>query len=148
MEYDFVPDVPRDERFFGFMRKLFSRMLKAAYDNARFVKGDPHDFARVVGERDKSVGLHVKFPEIAEDGIVYEFHTDPFPGLKDRVDPRLLDATYMNFKVWYLLGDDWSYETPERIRENGTFTRHIITKRQSPHKELQSERRIEVPTVM
>ena len=72
-----------------------------------FKKGIPKEFVRVVGERDKSVGLKVKFLTVSKDKIVYQFWTDPFPGLKDRVAARLLDDTYMRFKVSYLLGDDW-----------------------------------------
>ncbi|MBI4170260.1 MAG: hypothetical protein HY514_01080 [Candidatus Aenigmarchaeota archaeon] len=145
---DFVPDISRDVRFFGlyetvfllyvekhgeeealeFMHELFSRALKPAYDQMNFAKGNAYDFARCVGERDKSVGLHVRFPKISADRIVYEFHTDPFPNLKGYIDPRRFDAAYMNFKIAYLLGEDWSYETPEHIWENGEFTRHIITK--------------------
>lgn len=102
--------------------------LGKAYDTMGFQKGSPQDFARVVGERDKSVGLDVKFPEVSENRIVYQFWTDPFPGLKGKVEPEELDATYMRFKVFYLLGEDWKYSTTKHLWNGDDCTEHVIEK--------------------
>ena len=149
MKYDFVHRVKRNEQLFdlctqayvtaeelygskealGYMKYLFSRFLKPTYDEMRFVKGDPHSFAKTVGKRDAAVGLHVIL-HVAKNKIIYEFHDDPFPELKRIVDPRDFDATYMEFNIEYLLGNDWTYTTPVHIWENEKFTRHIITRKQ------------------
>ena len=109
-------------------RKIMERGLKSAYDKAGFVKGDPKNFASVVGERDRSVGLEVEFPEVTDNRIVYRFHTDPFPNLKGEVDWRKLVDTYMAFKIRYLLGDDWTYKTTKHIWD-ADYTEHLISKK-------------------
>lgn len=108
--------------------KVMERGLTKAYDAAGFEKGSAVDFCRVVGDRDEGVGLEVDFPEVAENKIVYRFHTDPFPGLKGKVTPEKLDATYMRFKVRYLLGDDWQYKTTKHVWKGDAFSEHVITK--------------------
>jgi hypothetical protein len=116
----------------GFLKKLFSKALGKAYDEMGFQKGSYRDFCRVVAERDDGVGIEVDFPESSDRKIVYRFHTDPFPNLKGKVDPRLLADTYIRFKVEYLLGSNWTYETTRHIWEGSPFTEHVIT-----HQELQ-----------
>ena len=143
---DFVPEVPRDARFFGTheayflilkekfgeeaaleaMRCAMERNLTNAYVSMGFHKGNPQYFARVVGERDKSVGLHVGFPVVSDDKIIYQLRTDPFPGLKSHVVPEKLDATYMDFKVSFLLGSSWSYNTTKHLWEGKDCTEHVI----------------------
>jgi len=117
-----------EERTLDLFRQVMERGLKKAYDNSGFAKGDPQDFARVVGERDKNVGLHVEFPEVTKDRVVYQFHTDPFPNLKGSVESEKLDGTYMAFKVRYLLGEDWAYKTTKHLWNGGQFTEHVITR--------------------
>ncbi|MFC2143350.1 hypothetical protein ACFLQN_03040 [Candidatus Aenigmatarchaeota archaeon] len=112
----------------GVMRQMFQMNLEPAY-GTDFQKGSTQDAARVIGERDAGVGLDVRFPVIEENRLVYEFHTDPFPTLKGKVDPREFDACYMRFKVNHLLGPDWTYAIPEHIWENGEFTQHVITRK-------------------
>jgi hypothetical protein len=109
-------------------RQIMERGLKKAYDASRFEHGNPQDFVRVVGERDRNVGLHVEFPEVTENKIVYQFHADPFPSLKDQVECKKLDDTYMAFKVRYLLGEDWAYKTTKHLWDGDEFTEHVITK--------------------
>ena len=113
--------------------ELFTKVmcfgLGKAYDSMGFKKGFAKEFARVVGARDDSVGLCVEFPEVSEKRIVYQFHTDPFPGLKGKVAPEKLDATYMQFKVDYLLGAGWSYKTTKHLWKGDKFTEHVITKK-------------------
>ena len=109
------------------MRKVMELSLGKAYSAMVFTKGDPHDFARVVGERDKSVGLLVEFPVIAKEKIVYRFLTDSFPGLKGHVDAHELDATYMKFKISFLLGN-WKYKTTRHLWKGDAFTEHVIEK--------------------
>lgn len=117
-----------EERALGLFRKIMEKGLKKAYDTSGFEKGNPQDFVRVVGERDINVGLRVEFPEITEDRVVYQFHTDPFPNLKEHVDPERLDDTYMAFKVRYLLGENWKYKTTKHIWKGDKFTEHVITR--------------------
>ena len=69
-------------------RKIMEKGLKEAYTIMGFQKGNTQDFARVLRQRDEGVGLHVEFPEVTEKRIVYQFYTDPFPGLKNEVDHK------------------------------------------------------------
>lgn len=110
------------------MKRVMRRNLDSAYSSMLFTKGNPEDFARVVSKRDKSVGLHVEFPAVTDDRIVYQFHTDPFPGLKGYIEPEKLDATYMEFKVLHLLGDDWHYTTTKHLWKGDDCTEHVIEK--------------------
>ncbi len=145
---DFPPVVPYNAEFFAdyeqrfleklnefgetaaleHMRTLFASRLGSAYEKTGFTKGNPKDFARCVGERDASVGLHVSF-EVSDGKIVYRFHTDPFPGLRGEVEPEKLDATYMDFKVDFLLGSGWSYKTTKHIWRGDEYTEHVIEKK-------------------
>lgn len=111
------------------MAQVMERNLGAAYNKMGFQKGNPEDFARVVGERDESVGLEVAFPVVEKKRVVYRFLTDPFPNLKNHVSHwSKLDATYMEFKVRFLLGNGWKYETTRHIWKGDPFTEHVITK--------------------
>jgi hypothetical protein len=118
-----------EEKALEILRLVMERNLGKAYATMGFKKGDPHSFASAVGERDKSVGLRIEFPEISEGKIVYRFLTDPFPGLKGHVDPHKLDDTFMRFKVSFLLGPDWHYRTTKHIWKGDAFTEHIIEKK-------------------
>lgn len=109
-------------------RRVMERNLKQAYDQMEWERGSPQDFARVLKTRDQSVGLHVKFPEVSEDEIVYQFHTDPFPNLKGEVAAEKLDATYLEFKVRYLLGEGWTYTTTKHLWWDDQYTEHVIEK--------------------
>ena len=95
-------------------RKAMETGLSKAYGDS-FKKGLTSEFARLVGERDNNVGLLVKFPEISENKLVYQFHTDPFPNLKNEIAPQILDDTYIAFKVRYILGDDWNYKNTTHL---------------------------------
>lgn len=118
-----------EEEALRFLTAVISRGLKTAYDKAGFQKGSTRDFARVVGERDESVGLRVEFPRVEEGLLIYQFHTDPFPDLRGHVEPEKLDRTYMDFKVNYLLGEGWSYETPRHLWRGDKFTEHVIRRK-------------------
>ena len=87
------------------------------------------EFAMIVGKRDQTVGLEVSFKDVLSDSLIYQFHTDPFPGLKGEIASEQLDHTYMNFKVQYLLGEDWSYETTQHLWKGDKCTQHIIRKK-------------------
>ncbi|MEM7821838.1 MAG: hypothetical protein QXX38_03460 [Candidatus Aenigmatarchaeota archaeon] len=113
------------------VREVMERNLKEAYDGMEFRFGKPEDFARVVGARDKSLGLKVEFPEVSKNRIVYRFYTDPFPGLKGKVNHKEFDDTYLSFKLRYLLGEDWDYITTQHIWDDAPFTEHIIFKRET-----------------
>lgn len=117
-----------EEKALGLFRQIMEKGLKKTYDASGFKRGNPKDFVRVVGERDRNVGLRVEFPKITDNKIVYQFHTDPFPNLKGQVERKKLDDTYMAFKVRYLLGEDWTYETIKHFWEGDKFTEHVITK--------------------
>lgn len=118
-----------EERALQLFSKVMQRGLRKAYDASGFQKGKARDFAKVVGERDASVGLKVSFPVVEENKIVYRFLTDPFPGLKQAVEPEKLDATYMGFKVNYLLGEEWGYKTGKHLWKGDEFTEHIISRK-------------------
>ncbi len=117
-----------EARALALFRQILERGLRSAYDAAGFQQGSPEDFARVVGRRDAAVGLEVSFPEVFLKKIVYRFHTDPFPRLRGLVTPEKLDATYMEFKVSFLLGSEWTYTTTKHLWKGDSFTNHIIEK--------------------
>lgn len=145
---EFIPTVPKKEELFDdykrdflwaqrlygddaayeFMHVLFSVRLADAY-GTDFKKGNPRDFIRVVGERDKSVGLHVRF-KLSDDqsSITYQFVTDPFSNLSGRVDPERFYGAFMDFKVEYLLGTEWSYKMTRHHHRNEGITEFVITK--------------------
>ena len=111
---------------------LFQEIMETGLSKAYgsdFEKGNPDDFVRVVGERDKNVGLRVEFPEVSNEKIVYQFHDDPFPNLKGQIEPQELDATYINFKIKTLLGQDWDYETTQHLWQGDPCTEYVITKK-------------------
>ena len=110
------------------IRRVMERNLGKSYKAVGFAKGNPKDFAKVVGKRDASVGLIVKFPVVSENKIVYQFHIDPFPGLKGHVAAEKLDATYMKFKVAFLLGK-WTYRTTKHLWKGDKYTEHVIEKK-------------------
>lgn len=112
----------------GIMSDIFAKVLKEAYDGMRFQKGVPIDFARVVEERDRTVGLDVRLPEITAERIIYQFHMDPFPNLKGAALPEEVDATYIKFKVHYLLGVNWTYCTTKHLWRGDPYTEHVISK--------------------
>jgi hypothetical protein len=118
-----------EEQCLTILKQVFAKNLKAAYDQTNWRKGNPHDFTHVVGLRDEAVGLQVAFPTVTDTEIVYQFHTDPFPHLKGKVEPEKLDATYLEFKVSYLLGAKWSYITTKHLWRKDPYTEHVITKK-------------------
>jgi hypothetical protein len=119
-----------EEKALELFRQIMEIGLKRAYDSMGFEKDNPHDFARVLGERDDSVGLKVDFPEITGSKIIYRFHTDPFPNLNGQVSPEKLDDTFIAFKIRYLLGDKWVYKTTKHFWKGDIFTEYVITKNQ------------------
>ena len=128
--YFLVLKEEKGEKFaLDMMRRVMEQTLGKAYTFAGFKKGDAHSFARVVQARDEAVGLHVEFPEVTEQAIVYQFHTDPFPNLKGHVDSEKLDAAYMKFKVEFLLGKEWHYRTTKHIWKGNACTEYVIEKR-------------------
>jgi len=117
-----------EEKGLALFSKIMHYGLKKAYDSSGFQKGSAKDFARVVSERDQSVGLKVAFPTVEENKIVYQFLTDPFPALKGKVEAHKIDATYMKFKVDYLLGSNWNYKTTKHLWKEDEFTEHILAR--------------------
>ena len=116
-----------ENKAINLFRKAMETGLSKSYGN-NFKKGLTSEFARLVGERDNDVGLLVKFPEISENKLVYQFHTDPFPNLKNEVASQQLDDTYIAFKVKYILGDDWNYKNTTHIWNDDTYTEFVIFK--------------------
>jgi hypothetical protein len=106
-------------------RKTMELSLAKAYGE-NFNKGSASEFARLVGERDNNVGLLVKFPEILDAKIVYQFHSDPFPNLKNEIAPQILDDTYIAFKIRYLLGNDWHYKNTAHLWRGDNYTEFVI----------------------
>lgn len=118
------------EHALKFVSALMERSLGPAYVGmgAKELSGDS-EFKRCVGERDASVGLKISFQDIDKDSFAYRFHTDPFPGLKGKVDPYELDATYMRFKVNFFLGPKWSYSTTKHLWKGDDCTEHMISRK-------------------
>lgn len=116
-----------EESALRLFKNVMSTGLSKAYGDT-FKKGNPHDFVKLVGERDDNVGLVVKFPIVEENKIVYQFHTDPFPNLKSHVDHKKLDDTFISFKVKHLLGDEWKYENTAHIWDGDAYTEFTISK--------------------
>ena len=110
------------------MYELFSASLAQSY-GTNFKKGDPNEFARIVALHDNIVGLRIGYPKISENEIIYQIQDDPFPNLKGLVDPEKLDASYMNFKLKYLLGDDWEYKMTKHFWYGDNCIEHIIKKK-------------------
>lgn len=117
-----------EEKALELFRKVMDKGLKEAYDSVGFQKGNPQSFAKIIRERDDSLGLHTEFPEVSENRIIYQFHTDPIPNLKGHVDHKKIDDTYMMFKIRYLLGENWTYTTTKHIWDGDEFTEHVITR--------------------
>lgn len=116
------------DRALAIFTKTMEMGLKKSYDLYGFVKGDPESFSRVIKERDNFVGINVEFPEILKNKIIYRFYTDPFPNLKGIVHYSLLDKTYLNFKINYLLGPEWVYNTNKHIWLGDKYSEHVITR--------------------
>ena len=117
-----------EEHALNFIVQLMEMNLGPAYDGMEFEKGSTKDFKRLMEERDSAVGLEIEIPEPTESRLIYRFHTDPFPGLKGEVDPEKFDATYIKFKIRYLLGDDWNWTVTKHIWRGDPYTEHVIEK--------------------
>ncbi|MBA2648727.1 MAG: hypothetical protein H0U75_03850 [Legionella sp.] len=107
--------------------KLMETGLTKSYGQA-FEKGKLSEFERLVGERDKMVGLRVAFVKLSDTELIYQFHEDPFPNLKGFVDPHQLDHCYLAFKINYILGSEWSYRTNKHLWKGDLYTEHYIYK--------------------
>ncbi|MDP3742541.1 MAG: hypothetical protein Q8R15_04460 [Candidatus Micrarchaeota archaeon] len=107
------------------MEELMERNLGAAYRAMKVKEKCAEVFKRVVGERDKAVGLRVSFHDLP-NGFAYRFHTDPFPNLRGKVKHEALDATYLNFKMRSLLGKDWRYRTTKHLWKGHAYTEHVF----------------------
>lgn len=106
-------------------RKVMEIGLTKAYGSS-FEKGIATEFVRLVGERDRNVGLAVKFPVVSENKLIYQFHTDPFPNLKNEISSQQLDDTYISFKINYILGHDWKYKNTRHFWNGDDFTEFVI----------------------
>ena len=116
-----------EEKALEMMSKLFRENLTTSYGHD-FKKGVAAEFARIAKGHDNNVGLHVEFPEVEEDRLVYHFIDDPFPGLRGLVDPYKLDASYLKFKIEYILGPEWKYKTTKHLWNGDEYTEHVIYK--------------------
>lgn len=116
-----------EEKSLELFTKLMATGLGQSYGN-HFKKGVLTEFERLVGERDKIVGLNVEFININENELIYQFHDDPFPNLKGHVDPYKLDRCYLTFKIEHILGSDWDYQTTKHLWKGDKYTEHLISK--------------------
>jgi hypothetical protein len=107
--------------------EIMEKGLRDSYGTS-FIFRDTSEFVRLVSQRDASVGLKVEFPCIQTDKLVYRFYTDPMPRLNGIIDYFKLDAVYMNFKIGYILGNDWSFSTTKHIWLGDECSEHIIVK--------------------
>lgn len=114
-----------EERAIYLFGKSMEMGLSKAYGKY-FKKGKTSEFGRLVGERDNSVGLLVKFPEMTDQRIIYQFYTDPFPNLKSEIAADKLDDTYIGFKVRYILGEKWHYKNTTHLWRGDECTEFVI----------------------
>jgi len=91
-----------------FMKTLMEYNLKEAYERMGFTKGNLKDFCRLMNERDKAVGLHIQC-YVKNDRIYYTFFDRLFDRWKGLVSDEEAIGTFMDFKVHYLLGKDYSW---------------------------------------
>lgn len=70
----------------------------------------------------------MNFPEVSENKIVYQLCADPFANLKNIVDYNLLDSTYIDFKIEYLLGNNWFYNTTKHFWKGDCCIEFVIQK--------------------
>lgn len=107
-------------------KETMGEALTKAYLEGGAQKGKGVDeFITFVGERDKGVGLEVSF-EKTENGFIYRFHTDPFPGLKGKTDWKILVDGYLSAKRDFFLGENWNYKTIKHIWEGDDCTEHVL----------------------
>ncbi|HCC3261894.1 hypothetical protein SDB96_15855 [Legionella pneumophila serogroup 1] len=116
-----------EEKALSLFTQLMEMGLSKSYGKD-FKYGDPFEFKKLVAERDKVVGLHVEFPEVTDNKIIYQFHDDPFPNLKGEVNHKDLDKCYLNFKINYILGSNWKYKTTKHLWDGDLYTEHEIYK--------------------
>ena len=119
------------EQALTLFRKIMVNGLKKAY-GTDFIKGEPLEFQRIVIERDNNVGLKVdcEFTSPEKQDFYYRFYDYPFPNLKDHIESKDLDDTFINFKVNYLLGENWSYKTTKHIWNGDGLTEFLVYKNQ------------------
>ena len=117
-----------EQEALSLFKKVMTKGLKKAYDAISFHKGDPKSFQEVITARDNSVGLVVSFPEVKYNKIICQLCIDPFANLKGIVKHNLLDSTYIDFKIEYLLGDGWFYNTTKHFWKGDTCIEFIIQK--------------------
>ncbi len=110
-------------------KKIMIKGLKKAYDAISFQRGNPKSFQEVITARDNSVGLIVNFPEVKDNKIVYQLCMDPFANLKGIVGHDLLDSTYIDFKIEYLLGNAWFYNTTKHFWNGDKCIEFVIQKK-------------------
>jgi hypothetical protein len=114
-----------EDKALSHFSKLMEMGLSKSYGKD-FIYGEPMEFKRIVSERDKLVGLHVEFPVISKNKIIYQFFDDPFPNLKGLVEAEKLDKCYLSFKINYLLGKEWMYKTNKHLWNGDAYTEHEI----------------------
>lgn len=117
-----------EDKALEYFSKLMEQGLSKSYGND-FLKGDPLEFVRIVQERDNLVGLRVKFPVVTNTEIIYQFLDDPFSNLKGLVFEEKLDACFINFKIKYLLGDNWIYKNTKHFWRGDRLTEYRIEKK-------------------
>ena len=114
-----------EEKALMLFKTVMETMLENAYGK-NFDKGQPLEFIRLVSQRDENVGVKVSFHEITDNSFIYRFHTDVFPNLKGYVNSEKLSATYIHFKVRYLLGENWTFKTLAHIWDGDEYTDFLI----------------------
>ena len=122
-----IKDEFNEKKSLEIFSKLMKKGLSASYGN-NFIKGQSSEFVRLVQERDNLVGLRVNFPIVTENEIIYQFIDDPFPNLKGLVNEEKLDACFIDFKIKYILGENWAYKNTKHIWREDNVTEYRIYK--------------------
>lgn len=108
-------------------KQITEESLGKALDKYEFKKGDPNEFARVMTDRDESVGNKVGF-EVKGNKIIYRAYTEIFPNLKGEIKIEDLTDAIIGPKVRHLLGEKWKWRNTKHTWNGNDCREYIISK--------------------
>lgn len=115
------------EKAVELFKQILEESLGKALDEYKSKKGDPNEFARVMRDRDRSVGNEVDI-EVKGNTIFYKAYTEIFPNLKGEIEIEDLTDAIIGPKVRHLLGKGWSYKTAKHAWKGDAYREYVITK--------------------
>ena len=117
------------EKALEIFRQIIEKLLGDAFDSVGFKKGNTKEFERIVGERDRAVGLRVEFPQVTKNKIVYRDYDKIFPGLQGHMKLQDLVDVLIGFKVRHILGGGWECRINKHLWKGDKYTEYIIEKK-------------------